>query len=84
LVVDVDGALVRSDMRFETLWGALSKSWTTPLATFPSLATDRATFKRRLCAAALDAAHLPYNHEVIAYIESWRASGGRTAVVTAS
>lgn len=85
LVVDLDGTLIRSDMLFETFWACLSKTWTTPLLALSSLLGGRAALKRRLCAiASVEAALLPYNCDVIAYIERWRADGGQTALVTAS
>ncbi len=85
LVVDLDGTLIRSDMLFETFWAALSKTWTALLVAPISLTGGRAALKRRLCAmASVEPASLPYNRDVIAYIERWRASGGRSAIVTAS
>jgi 4-hydroxybenzoate polyprenyltransferase/phosphoserine phosphatase len=85
LVVDLDGTLVRSDMLFETFWACFSQTWTAPLLAISSLAGGRAALKRRLCTmASVEAARLPYNSEVIPYLERWRATGGRIALVTAS
>jgi len=85
LVVGLDGTVIRSDMLFESFWACFSKTWTTPLLALSSLASGRAALKRRLCMmASVDAALLPYNSEVIAYLERWRVTGGRTALVTAS
>lgn len=84
LVVDLDGTLIRSDMLFENFWACFSQTWTAPLA-ISSLAGGRAALKRRLSnMTSLDAARLPYSSEVILYLERWRATGGRTALVTAS
>lgn len=85
LVVDLDGTLIRSDMLFETFWASFSETWTTPVLALSSLIGGRAGLKQWLCTKApVKAALLPYNPEVIAYIEDWRANGGRTALVTAS
>lgn len=85
LVVDLDGTLVRSDMLHETFWSASSRNWTAPLAAMAALARGKAALKRRMAELAeLDAAALPYNVTVLHYVESWRARGGRTALVTAS
>lgn len=84
LVVDLDGTLTPSDLLFESLWSALS------CRTFHALrqiaqARGRADLKRRLAdLAQIDVTRLPYRAEVLAYIERWRAAGGKTALVTAS
>ncbi len=85
LVVDLDGTLIRSDMLFETFWTCFAQDWTAPLVAMSSFVGGRAALKRRLCAmSAMKPALLPYNCEVVALLERWRASGGRTALVTAS
>lgn len=85
LVVDLDGTLLRSDMLFETFWSAFGSDWRIPFSVATSLSAGRAALKRRLAAAAhIDAATLPYDPDVISYIEAWRKTGGRTALVTAS
>jgi 4-hydroxybenzoate polyprenyltransferase/phosphoserine phosphatase len=85
LVVDLDGTLLRSDMLFETFWSSFSRDWSTPLAAAAALTSGRAALKARLARTAqVDVATLPYNPEVLAYIEAWRAHGGRTTLVTAS
>ncbi|MEM9433510.1 MAG: UbiA family prenyltransferase [Pseudomonadota bacterium] len=85
LVVDLDGTLVCSDMLYETFWSAFGASWSTPIHAAAALTQGKAHLKRKLQATGpVDAAQLPYNPEVIAYIEAWRADGGATALVTAS
>lgn len=85
LVVDLDGTLLRSDMLHETFWSAFGSDWRIPFSAATSLSAGRAALKRRLAAAAhVDAATLPYDPDVISYIEAWRQTGGRTALVTAS
>lgn len=85
LVVDLDGTLISSDMLFETFWAALSQR---PAGLLSQIITSgsRAQLKHRLAGAAgeFDVAGLPYNAAVTAYIERWRAGGGRVALVTAS
>ncbi len=85
LVVDLDGTLLRSDMLLETFWSSFASDWRIPLSAASFLVTGRAAMKQQLARSAqVDAALLPYNTDVIAYIEAWRADGGRTALVTAS
>jgi len=85
LVVDLDGTLLRSDILFETFWSAFSIRWTTPFLAANSLMQGRAALKRCLAElSAVEAASLPYNDDVVAYIQHWRAEGGRTVLVTAT
>jgi 4-hydroxybenzoate polyprenyltransferase len=85
LVVDLDGTLLRSDMLFESFWSSFALDWRTPFSAIVSLTTGRAALKQTLARTAkIDASLLPYNEDVIDYIEGWRSNGGRTALVTAS
>ncbi|WP_372674939.1 UbiA family prenyltransferase [Aquicoccus sp.] len=85
LVVDLDGTLLRSDMLFESFWSALGRDWRSPLRSAAALSRGRAALKRHLAQAGhVEVATLPYDAEVIAFIETWRDAGGRTALVTAS
>jgi len=85
LVVDLDGTLIRSDMLHETFWSAFGRDWRSPFRAVVALAGGRAALKAHLAQQArVDPASLPYDPDVIAYIEAWRARGGRTALVTAS
>jgi phosphoserine phosphatase len=85
LVVDLDGTLLRSDMLFESFWSAFGRDWRSPFLSLAALTGGRASLKRQLAtASAVEAATLPYDPKVIAFVREWRGSGGRTALVTAS
>jgi len=85
LVVDLDGTLLRSDLLFESFWSAFGRDWHSPFWSMVALFSGRAALKRYLSRVSrLDAATLPYDPKVIAYVEAWRSHGGRTALVTAS
>ena len=85
LVVDLDGTLLRSDMLFESFWSAFGRDWRSPFLSVAALAGGRASLKRHLAmASAVETATLPYDPKVIAFVQAWRESGGRTALVTAS
>lgn len=85
LVADLDGTLLCSDMLFESFWSALSQDWRSPLRMLPALMAGRAALKRHLAtASSIDVTALPYDPKVIAYVQAWRDTGGRTALVTAS
>lgn len=85
LVVDLDGTLTRSDLLYETFWTALSSRWTNLFSAGRALTQGRAQLKQRLSVLGPPCVtSLPYNDTVIAYIQSWRDQGGRTALVSAS
>ncbi|MFB9150834.1 UbiA family prenyltransferase [Roseovarius ramblicola] len=85
LVVDLDGTLLRSDMLLESFWSAVGRDWRSVFLSVAALTRGRAALKHHLAmASAVDAATLPYDPEVVAFVETWRRSGGRTALVTAS
>lgn len=85
LVVDLDGTLLRSDMLFESFWSAFGRDWRSPFLSVAALTGGRAALKRHLAmASAVEAATLPYDPKVIAFVQAWRESGGKTALVTAS
>lgn len=85
LVVDLDGTLLRSDMLHESFWSAFGRDWRSPVLSMAALSGGRASLKRHLAtASAVEAATLPYDPKVIAFVQEWRASGGKTALVTAS
>ena len=84
-MVDLDGTLIRSDMLYESFWSASGRDWRNLFLSVVALSRGRASLKRQLAlASVIDAATLPYEAEVIAFVEDWRKSGGRTALVTAS
>ena len=85
LVVDLDGTLLRSDMFFETFWSAFGSNWRSPLLCAIALRGGRAYLKRHLASVStVEAATLPYDLKVIEFVQEWRKSGGRTALVTGS
>ena len=85
LAVDLDGTLLRSDMLFECFWAAAASDWRTPFVAVRALGDGIPALKRRMTEAAQpDVTSLPYNEDVIAHIEAWRAEGGKVALVTAS
>ncbi len=85
LIVDLDGTLLRSDMLFESFWSAFGRDWRSPFLSMAALTGGRASLKRHLAeASAVEAATLPYDPKVIAFVQAWRESGGKTALVTAS
>ena len=85
LVVDLDGTLTRTDLLYETFWGALSARWTNVLPVVRAASAGRAGLKRRLTAlGTVDPASLPLNEAVLDYVRRWRDAGGRTPLVSAS
>lgn len=85
LVVDLDRTLIRTDMLYETFWAALSRHWLNFAAALRALPKGRAALKRTLEGlGSVEVASLPYNDEVLAYVQRWRDQGGRTALVSAS
>ncbi|SON57981.1 Decaprenyl-phosphate phosphoribosyltransferase [Hartmannibacter diazotrophicus] len=85
LVVDLDGTLLRSDLLYESFWSAFGKDWRCPFLSANALRSGRAALKAYLADASdIDTTLLPYDPDVIAYVEAWRERGGRTALVTAS
>ena len=73
LVVNLDGTLIRSEMKFEEFFGGgAAVNWARIFGRLPARAAD------------LDVALLPYNEEVVAFIRGWRADGGRTILVAAT
>jgi len=85
LVVDLDGTLLRSDMLYETFWSSFAGDWTSPFTSASALTNGKASLKRHLAQTSeLDVSLLPYDDGVIDYVKTWRAEGGRTALVTAT
>ena len=85
LVVDLDDTLIHTDMLLETFWAAISVRWLNIIPAMRALSKGKAAFKRTLEEmGTVNVELLPYNQEVIRYIEEWRSRGGRTALVSAS
>lgn len=86
LAVDLDGTLIRSDVLFESFWRAFARHPLAPLQAVASLLRGgRPGLKRRLAGLGpVDVAQLPYNPGMLDLIARARASGQRTALVTAA
>lgn len=85
LVVDLDETLLRSDMLHETLWSTLSDNPKAIWGSLAALQNGKAALKTYLASQSeIDPATLPYEPRVLDKLKTWRADGGRTALVTAS
>lgn len=85
LVVDLDGTLINSDVLLESFLAALvKKPWLLFLLPF-WLLRGKATLKAKLAHhGEINAALLPYNDELIAYLQQQKQSGRRLILATAS
>lgn len=85
LCVDLDGTLIRTDLLHESLFAAL-RSRPALLFRLPVwLAAGKARLKEELARhATIDADTLPYNPDVLAYLEAERAAGRPLVLATAS
>ena len=83
LCVDLDGTLVKSDTLVDTLLLLVRRH---PLAAFriPSwILRGKAALKREAASmVSLDAAHLPYNRPLIAYLKEQKDAGRRVFLAT--
>ncbi len=85
LIVDMDQTLLRTDMLFECLCSAIGRDWRNLFFALFAWRGGRAHLKRYLAGATnIDFARMPYNSQVIHFIENWRKAGGRTALVSGS
>ncbi|MEM9147455.1 MAG: UbiA family prenyltransferase [Pseudomonadota bacterium] len=85
LVVDLDGSLIRSDMLAECFFAALGRNPVGAIGALSRLGEGRAALKSRLAAIARpEVERLPYNEAVLGRLEEARASGRRTALVSAA
>jgi 4-hydroxybenzoate polyprenyltransferase/phosphoserine phosphatase len=83
--VDLDGTLLRSDLLFESLVNMLGRRPWLLLALPIWLADGKASLKQRIAEnSRLDAAHLPYNQEVLEWLRRQHRSGRRLVLATAS
>jgi 4-hydroxybenzoate polyprenyltransferase/phosphoserine phosphatase len=85
IVVDLDGTLIQSDMLVENLFLFLRRN---PLRVFDLLIwlfNGKAHFKRKLADAVLpEVGELPYNQQLVAWLNTQRQSGARLVLATAS
>jgi 4-hydroxybenzoate polyprenyltransferase/phosphoserine phosphatase len=85
LCVDLDGTLVKSDTLFDSAL-ALARHHPTKLLNLPRwLFQGKAVLKQHLTSAVqLDVAHLPYNRELLQYLEQQKATGRPIYLATAA
>jgi 4-hydroxybenzoate polyprenyltransferase/phosphoserine phosphatase len=85
LCVDLDGTLVKSDTLVDSTL-ALARHHPVALLQLPGwLAQGKAALKRHITAAVhLDVAHLPYNRELMQYLEQQHAKGRPIYLATAA
>ena len=85
LCVDLDGTLVKSDTLYDSAL-AVARHHPAALLKFPGwLAQGKAALKRHLASTIqLDVAHLPYNHELLQYLEQQRSTGRPIYLATAA
>jgi beta-phosphoglucomutase-like phosphatase (HAD superfamily) len=85
LVVDLDGTLIRSDLLVESAFAHLGRHPAGFGKLLGALFRGKAAFKAHIAAATeIDAAHLPYNRQVIELIEAARAAGRPVYLASAS
>jgi 4-hydroxybenzoate polyprenyltransferase len=85
LCVDLDGTLVKSDTLVDSVL-VLARQHPAKLLQLPGwLAQGKAAFKRHVTTAVeLDVAHLPYNRELLQYLEQQHATGRPLYLATAA
>ena len=85
LCVDLDGTLVKSDTLHDSAL-AVARHHPLKLLKIPAwLAGGKASLKRHLAnTVQLDVAHLPYNRELLQYLEQQRATGRPIYLATAA
>jgi 4-hydroxybenzoate polyprenyltransferase len=85
LCVDLDGTLVKSDTLYDSAL-AVARHRPAAVLKFPGwILQGKAALKRNLAnTIRLDVAHLPYNRELLQYLEQQRASGRPLYLATAA
>jgi 4-hydroxybenzoate polyprenyltransferase/phosphoserine phosphatase len=85
LCVDLDGTLVKSDTLYDSAL-TVARHHPAALLRFPGwLLQGKAALKRHLAnTIRLDVAHLPYNRELLQYLEQQRATGRPLYLATAA
>jgi 4-hydroxybenzoate polyprenyltransferase len=85
LCVDLDGTLIRGDLLWECVLVLLKTRPVTLLLLPFWLLSGRASLKRKLAASVdLNPAYLPYRQQVLDLVRQEKATGRRTALVTAA
>jgi 4-hydroxybenzoate polyprenyltransferase/phosphoserine phosphatase len=85
LCVDLDGTLVKSDTLYDSAL-AVARHDPAALLKFPGwLSQGKAALKRHVASTIqLDVAHLPYNRELLQYLEQQRSTGRPIYLATAA
>lgn len=85
LIVDLDGTLIRSDLLYESFLVLLAKSPITALYALSGISAGKAALKCRIAdEAVVEIETLPFNEDVIKFIESARAEGRKVYIASAS
>ena len=85
LIVDLDGTLLRSDMLIESAFAFIRHTPLRSLALLLWLLKGKANLKARLAAeVSIDVTSLPYDEQVIAFLEQQKAIGRTLVLATAS
>jgi 4-hydroxybenzoate polyprenyltransferase/phosphoserine phosphatase len=85
LIVDLDGTLLRSDMLVESTFAFLRQNPFRVLIPLFWLSAGKANLKAKLAeAVSLDVTLLPYDRQVIAFLEQEKAGGRTLILATAS
>ncbi len=85
LYVDLDDTLVRTDTLWESMLLAAKRRPAALLAAVARLARGRAAFKRAIASVVVpDAASLPYDPAVTAFLQARRAEGREIVLATAA
>ncbi|HVW77420.1 MAG TPA: UbiA family prenyltransferase [Alloacidobacterium sp.] len=83
LCVDLDGTLVKSDTLVDSLLVLVRTQPGSALKTFQWLRRGKAALKAAVCnIVSLDAANLPYNRALLAFLEDERARGRKIYLAT--
>ncbi|MDR7898154.1 UbiA family prenyltransferase [Thermosynechococcus sp. JY1334] len=82
LLIDLDSTLLKTDILLELIRSSLAQAL---VIFFQTRSFHRAQIKRKLASLSkIEVTSLPYNSEVIQYIQAWKAKGGKVALVTAT
>ena len=85
LCVDLDGTLLKVDSLHETAVEAVRRDWRVVFSLPGWLAAGRPELKRRLAEVApVDAASLPHNEPLLAWLRAERQAGRSLVLATAS
>lgn len=85
LVVDLDGSLIKTDLLFETANSFVAKHPYKVWKLIPWFLSGKGTLKAKLAECSeIDAASLPYNKGLLAWLREQKAGGRQLVLATAS